>query len=72
MEYVSPEGLRLDGRRSDETRRFACQIGVLQDADGSAIVEMGNTKVGFPPLFCGSPSSCRRAGVVLCRTADAP
>lgn len=46
MEYVSPEGLRQDGRRPPETRRVHCQIGVLQNADGSAIFEMGNTKVG--------------------------
>ncbi|KAB2625396.1 exosome complex component RRP41-like [Pyrus ussuriensis x Pyrus communis] len=38
MEYVSPEGLRLDGRRPME-------IGVVGKADGSAVFEMGNTKV---------------------------
>lgn len=45
MEFVSPEGLRLDGRRPTELRRISCQIDVLQNADGSAIFEMGNTKV---------------------------
>ncbi|KAL6756870.1 ribosomal protein S5 domain 2-type protein [Haematococcus lacustris] len=45
MEFVSPEGLRQDGRRPKELRRLACQLDVLQSADGSAIFEMGNTKV---------------------------
>ena len=47
MEYVSPEGLRVDGRRPRELRRLSCQLDVLQSADGSAIFEMGNTKVGL-------------------------
>ncbi len=44
MEFVSPEGLRIDGRRFNEVRRLSCQRGVLATADGSAIFEMGNTK----------------------------
>mmetsp|Transcript_11236 Transcript_11236/g.24209 ORF Transcript_11236/g.24209 Transcript_11236/m.24209 type:complete len:245 (-) Transcript_11236:302-1036(-) len=45
MEFVSPEGLRIDGRRPKELRRLNAQLDVLQNADGSAIFEMGNTKV---------------------------
>lgn len=45
MEYVSPEGLRIDGRRDKEVRKLQATIGVLQSADGSATFEMGNTKV---------------------------
>ena len=45
MEYISPEGLRLDGRRPKELRQLGCQFGVLAKADGSATFEMGNTKV---------------------------
>jgi exosome complex component RRP41 len=45
MEFVSPEGLRQDGRRPHELRRTAAQLDVLESADGSAIFEMGNTKV---------------------------
>lgn len=45
MEFVSPEGLRLDGRRPNELRQIKAELGVLQSADGSAIFEMGNTKV---------------------------
>lgn len=49
MEFVSPEGLRLDGRRPKEVRQLSAEIGVLQSADGSASFEMGNTKVNMPP-----------------------
>lgn len=45
MEFVSPEGLRLDGRRPRELRALKCEFGVLASADGSATFEMGNTKV---------------------------
>lgn len=44
MEYLSPEGLRVDGRRAEELRRIKCQLGVLRRADGSAYYEQGNTK----------------------------
>ncbi|XVE77233.1 hypothetical protein DITRI_Ditri13aG0045700 [Diplodiscus trichospermus] len=45
MEYASPEGLRLDGRRPMEMRQFRAEIGTVAKADGSAVFEMGNTKV---------------------------
>ncbi|KAL3737378.1 hypothetical protein ACJRO7_026188 [Eucalyptus globulus] len=45
MEYVSPEGLRIDGRRPMEMRKLQAEIGVVAKADGSAVFEMGNTKV---------------------------
>ncbi|KAJ4728436.1 Exosome complex component RRP41 [Melia azedarach] len=45
MEYVSPEGLRLDGRRPTEMRQLRAEIGAVAKADGSAVFEMGNTKV---------------------------
>lgn len=44
MEIVSPEGLRVDGRRPEEVRRFSVQIGTFEGANGSAYVEMGHTK----------------------------
>lgn len=45
MEFISPEQLRLDGRRPKELRQLQCEIGVLgQQADGSATFSMGNTK----------------------------
>lgn len=41
---VSPEGLRLDGRRACELRRLRCSLGVLPDADGSALLCAGGTR----------------------------
>ena len=43
-EFMSPEGLRVDGRRAGEVRRLQCRLSVAA-ADGSAYVEQGNTKV---------------------------
>ncbi|KAK9757862.1 hypothetical protein RND81_01G191200 [Saponaria officinalis] len=45
MEFISPEGLRLDGRRPLEMRQLRAEIGTISRADGSAVFEMGNTKV---------------------------
>ncbi|KAK9103810.1 hypothetical protein Sjap_021064 [Stephania japonica] len=45
IEYLSPEGLRLDGRLPSELRQISAQIGAVPNADGSAVFEMGNTKV---------------------------
>jgi len=44
-EYLSPEGFRIDGRRAGEARRLRCKMGSVPEADGSAYVEQGNTKV---------------------------
>ncbi|XP_057511195.1 exosome complex component RRP41 homolog isoform X4 [Actinidia eriantha] len=44
MEYVSPEDLHLDGRHI-MMRQIRAEIGAVSRADGSAIFEMGNTKV---------------------------
>jgi ribonuclease PH len=45
MDFISLAGLRPDGRRPMEIRRMRCKLGVLQAADGSAYIEMGQTKV---------------------------
>ncbi|XP_055388978.1 uncharacterized protein LOC129618186 [Condylostylus longicornis] len=46
LEFLSPEGFRLDGRRLNELRDFRCRIGDLSAmADGSAEVKMGCTQV---------------------------
>lgn len=45
VEYVSPEGLRLDGRRPNEARTMNARMGILSNVDGSAIFELGNTRV---------------------------
>eukprot|EP00727_Mastigamoeba_balamuthi_P008420 m51a1_g420 putative exonuclease rrp41 (251) ;mRNA; f:16825-17664 len=43
IEYVTPEGLRVDGRRPNEPRAVHCRVGVLERADGSAFFQQGNT-----------------------------
>eukprot|EP01120_Amphizonella_sp_Union-15-10_P013193 TRINITY_DN6094_c0_g1_i1.p1 TRINITY_DN6094_c0_g1~~TRINITY_DN6094_c0_g1_i1.p1 ORF type:complete len:250 (+),score=45.57 TRINITY_DN6094_c0_g1_i1:142-891(+) len=43
-ELLSPEGLRIDGRRPNELRTIRCKMGVLEKMDGSAYFEQGNTK----------------------------
>ena len=43
--FIIVTGLRLDGRRSHELRRIQCSMGVLTQADGSARLEQGNTKI---------------------------
>eukprot|EP01028_Stygiella_incarcerata_P004275 TRINITY_DN19232_c0_g2_i1.p1 TRINITY_DN19232_c0_g2~~TRINITY_DN19232_c0_g2_i1.p1 ORF type:complete len:171 (-),score=39.95 TRINITY_DN19232_c0_g2_i1:286-798(-) len=45
IEYVSPEGFRLDGRLPEECRRILCQLDQLVGTDGSAYVEQGHTHV---------------------------
>ena len=38
---LTPDGIRIDGRRKDELRAVRIQAGALQHADGSAFVEWG-------------------------------
>ncbi|KAJ3391259.1 Exosome complex component RRP41 [Lobulomyces angularis] len=47
---VSPEGLRIDGRRPTELRRIQCKTSVFSEADGSAYIQQGNTKC-FATVF---------------------
>ena len=42
---LSPEGLRIDGRKLDELRAIRIEAGALHQADGSAYVEWGANKV---------------------------
>lgn len=44
-ELLADFGLRLDGRRCNELRKLKCRLGVFGQADGSAYLEQGNTKV---------------------------
>ena len=45
IEWFDEEGKRVDGRDKDEYRDTTMEIGVLDEADGSAMVECGNTRV---------------------------
>lgn len=42
---IREDGTRHDGRKPDELRPIRIEVGVLSNADGSAIVEYGRTKV---------------------------
>jgi exosome complex component RRP41 len=42
---ISPEGLRVDGRRTDELRPVELKVGVLKQADGSASIRQGKTYI---------------------------
>ena len=43
--FHSSSGLRVDGRRPNELRKIIAKTSVLAQADGSAYIEQGNTKV---------------------------
>jgi exosome complex component RRP41 len=45
LELVNKKGIRLDGRKAGELRNIKIEAGVLENADGSAYVEIGNNKV---------------------------
>lgn len=45
LEYISLDGLRIDGRRPNEVRKIQCTLDALARADGSAYYEQGNTRV---------------------------
>lgn len=45
MEILSEHGFRQDGRRANELRRMKCRMAVYKQADGSAYLEQGLTKV---------------------------
>ncbi|KAG2554749.1 hypothetical protein PVAP13_9KG590000 [Panicum virgatum] len=46
MEFVDAlTGFRVDGRRPNEMRKLKGEVGVVARADGSALFEMGNTRV---------------------------
>ncbi len=39
---INPDGTRSDGRRFDELRPIELKVGVLKNADGSAMIRQGN------------------------------
>ena len=75
LEYVSPEGLRLDGRRPLELRQMRCHFGTVREAEGSVTFESGNTKIlasVFGPRDAGRDRSEARTGRVVCHVSTAP
>ncbi|TRY94277.1 hypothetical protein DNTS_007119 [Danionella cerebrum] len=45
LELLSEQGYRLDGRKAGELRKLQARMSVFAQADGSAYLEQGNTKV---------------------------
>ncbi|MFB6166741.1 MAG: exosome complex exonuclease Rrp41 [Candidatus Nanohaloarchaea archaeon] len=45
IEFIDSEGKRVDGREPNDVRETRMEVGVLDEADGSAMVETGNTRV---------------------------
>ncbi|MFB6199468.1 MAG: exosome complex exonuclease Rrp41 [Candidatus Nanohaloarchaea archaeon] len=45
IQWFDEDGKRVDGREKDEVRETKMEVGVLEEADGSAMVETGNTRV---------------------------
>ncbi len=45
LRLIDENGLRHDGRRPEELRPIRMEVGVLNNANGSALVEYGRTKV---------------------------
>lgn len=45
LELVNKDGIRIDGRTANELRPIKVEAGVLENADGSAYVEIGKNKV---------------------------
>ena len=62
---------RLDGRKEDETRPIVAKVGVIKEADGSAMFQIGNTQAyaavygprPLHPKFMQNP----QRGVLRCR-----
>ncbi len=45
VQWIDENGERVDGRKPNELREAKMETGVLKEADGSAMVEIGNTRV---------------------------
>ncbi|KUO41436.1 MAG: exonuclease [Candidatus Hadarchaeum yellowstonense] len=75
-EKLIVDGRRLDGRAPDELRPLKIKAGVLERADGSAYVELGNNKV-FAAVYGPREMHPRHdqqpdAAVLRCRYSMAP
>ncbi|KAF8382485.1 exos-4.1 [Pristionchus pacificus] len=45
MNVLSEHGFRADGRRPEQIRNISCKLSVCPEADGSAYIEQGNTRI---------------------------
>lgn len=72
VEYISPAGLRTDGRRPREHRRVNIALGVTPNCDGSCCFTSGGTKVVahvFGPRELGHKADARDQCVITCDVA---
>lgn len=69
-------GKRLDGRGPNDLRKLRIEVGVLNDADGSALVEWGGNKIicgVYGPRECiPKHESSPYKSVIKCRYAMSP
>eukprot|EP01116_Phalansterium_solitarium_P001332 TRINITY_DN11122_c0_g1_i1.p1 TRINITY_DN11122_c0_g1~~TRINITY_DN11122_c0_g1_i1.p1 ORF type:complete len:260 (+),score=55.50 TRINITY_DN11122_c0_g1_i1:107-886(+) len=76
LELLSPEGLRIDGRRAEELRKVTCRMGVIAQADGSAYLQQGNTKlvatVYGPCQVSERHQALHDRAVIKCEFSSAP
>ena len=42
---IDKKGLRLDGRKPEDLRQIQIEVGILQNADGSAYIQQGKNKI---------------------------
>lgn len=42
---LNNDGIRCDGRKTNELRKISIQVGILKNANGSAYIEFGNNKI---------------------------
>ena len=45
VKLIDENGLRVDGRKSDELREIKLEVGILANADGSAFIQQGKNKI---------------------------
>ena len=64
LELLSDQGYRMDGRKPHELRRIQCNLSVFMQADGSAYIEQGNTKVLAAIYGPHEPSANKKSQVL--------
>jgi len=45
VKLITEDGRRVDGRKPDELRPTTIDVGILKNADGSALIRQGNNKI---------------------------
>eukprot|EP00758_Cryptobia_borreli_P011153 Tbor_TRINITY_DN5630_c4_g7::TRINITY_DN5630_c4_g7_i1::g.8414::m.8414/K11600/RRP41, EXOSC4, SKI6; exosome complex component RRP41 len=72
IEYINAANLRLDGRRTHESRKVTVELGAFSDSDGSCIYTCGGTKVAalvYGPSQSHYNNNISGEGSVTCSVA---